>query len=499
MTGRVDAKLHCPAPVVVIEAAAGCGKTTTAARYAREAADRLPAGRKVLLLSHTHAACGEFQRKCSGDKVRVDVETCDGFFLKALAPYAGALGLPVPLDAALDRPGSGVTFADLSRKACELLSRSPTVARAIAGCYPVIVLDEHQDASASQHQAAWLLHETGGSKLRIFGDPMQAIHPGKSETYVDWEALMAAANAKDTLDEPHRWADAPELGQWITAARATLKAGNPVSLRAADLKKGVTVVFHTNFSGREKFRDIAAASGVIHKFLDSAPERAVMLSYLTKMVWSIAQCAKWRAAINEGAQLEDLNKLISAMEKDAGNPQRLAHALVDFLGAIGAGLTEADRGPLCARLGAHINRKQAGERQTAWLNCLEHIYKVPDHRGVAAAMRAVRNASLGDYKIRLDANARSLSMLDRTDDPRGYCNTLGRIRRKQPSASQLVSTIHKAKGLEFDHVLVCPIDSNQYPKDALGARLLYVAMSRARRSLKLVLAADALPVHVTMT
>jgi DNA helicase-2/ATP-dependent DNA helicase PcrA len=499
MTPRVDSKLHSEAPVVVIEAAAGCGKTTTAARYAREAADRLPAGRKVLLLSHTHAACGEFQRKCSGEKAQVDVETCDGFFLKAIAPYASALGLPMPLDAALDRPGSGVTFADLSKKACELFARAPTVVRAIAWCYPVIVLDEHQDASASQHQAAWLLREIGGSKLRAFGDPMQAIHPGKTETYVDWDALMAVADAKDTLDEPHRWTDAPELGQWITAARATLKAGNAVSLRSADLKKGVSVVSQTNFSGREKFRDIAAASGIIHKFFDSAPERAVILSYLTKMVWSIAQCGKWRAPINEGAQLEELGKLISAIEKDAGNPQQLALALIDFLGAIGAGLTEADRSPLCSRLGAQINRKQAGERQIAWLDCLEHIYKMPDHRGVAAAMQAVRHAALGDYKIRLDGHARSLSMLDRTDDPRGYCNALGRIRRKRASASQLVSTIHKAKGLEFDHVLVCPIDSNQYPKDGLGARLLYVAMSRARRSLRLVLAADALPVHVTMT
>jgi DNA helicase-2/ATP-dependent DNA helicase PcrA len=60
----------------------------------------------------------------------------------------------------------------------------------------------------------------------------------------------------------------------------------------------------------------------------------------------------------------------------------------------------------------------------------------------------------------------------------------------------MVSTIHKAKGLDFDHVLLCPVDRHQYPDGVLGARLLYVALSRAKRSIRLVLAGDAPSPHV---
>jgi superfamily I DNA/RNA helicase len=49
-----------------------------------------------------------------------------------------------------------------------------------------------------------------------------------------------------------------------------------------------------------------------------------------------------------------------------------------------------------------------------------------------------------------------------------------------------VSTVHKSKGLEFRRVLLCPVDRHQYPDHAYGARLLYVAMSRATHALTIV-------------
>jgi hypothetical protein len=110
MTREVDEKLHSAAPVVVIEAAGGCGKTTKAAKFAREAAARLSAG-KVLLLSHTHAACGEFQRRCAALGKKIDVETCDSFCLKAVGAYARPLGLPSPIESHLGRAGGGIPFA----------------------------------------------------------------------------------------------------------------------------------------------------------------------------------------------------------------------------------------------------------------------------------------------------------------------------------------------------------------------------------------------------
>ena len=48
-----------------------------------------------------------------------------------------------------------------------------------------------------------------------------------------------------------------------------------------------------------------------------------------------------------------------------------------------------------------------------------------------------------------------------------------------------VSTIHKAKGLEFDNVIVFDVVDGRYPnyftRDAEDRRKLYVALTRARR------------------
>jgi superfamily I DNA/RNA helicase len=53
--------------------------------------------------------------------------------------------------------------------------------------------------------------------------------------------------------------------------------------------------------------------------------------------------------------------------------------------------------------------------------------------------------------------------------------------RKAVSAkpTRAASTIHKAKGLEFDHVLVTYCGASHFPDSQLRQRLLYVAISRA--------------------
>lgn len=492
MTRVVDEKLHSDAPVVVIEAAAGCGKTWTAAKLAREASDRLGSGR-VLLLSHTHAACGEFQKRCHGQHLKVDVETCDSFCLKIVAPYAHALGLPVPVITHLGKPAGGCAFPDLSKKAAELLNKAPTITKSIAACYPIIVLDEHQDASTSQHAVVWLLREAGNSKLRIFGDPMQAIHMG-TESYVDWDQLCTLADDRGDLDEPHRWRELRELGDWIKAARATLKAGNPLSL--ADVPPALSHSSHSGFCGRERFIDAQRASAVIHRFLNDLPESAVILSFLGPMVRTIAQLGRWRAPINEGAQLEHLDALVSAMEEHSGSAESLSHALLEFVAAVGVGLTGATLSGLRGRLGATVDGRRIGKNQVAWLNAFEPIYARPDHIGVSAAMKRIRDAPPAGYTVRLHGNVWALCNLGRTDDPRRYLSSLGRIRRARQLPAQAVSTIHKAKGLEFNHVLLCPVDRHQFPNGPLGARLLYVAISRACRSIRIAIAADAMSSHI---
>lgn len=493
MTRRIDDTLHSDAPVVAVEAAAGCGKTWTAAKFAREASERLPTG-KVLLLSHTHAACGEFQKRCLGTGSKISVETCDSFSLRVVEPYVGALDLPFPLGDRLGHSRDGVPFSLLSQKAVELFLRSPTIAKAVAAAHPTIILDEHQDSSCSQHRMIMLLREIGNSKIRAFADPMQAIHPDDDDGYVDWESFSASADVREPLTEPHRWSAAKELGDWINAARSKLKAGDPIDF--ADAPSAVRIKTHQGLAGRHRFKDVKSAGTLVREFQRERADTSVALAFLAPMVRSVAQASGWRSKINEGAALEYLDTLLDVSEQYAGDPQKLSHELLEFLSSIGTGLTSSIKSGLLPRLGQTIGLRRAGTLQQRWLAPFATVYESPDHRGLARAMRLICDGPPSGFVVRLRENASALRSLTHVDDPRGHLRGLSRIRRRRKSAPRAVSTIHKAKGLEFQNVLLCPVDSHQYPAGRLGSRLLYVALSRATSTLRLVLDPSNPTTHV---
>ena len=52
--------------------------------------------------------------------------------------------------------------------------------------------------------------------------------------------------------------------------------------------------------------------------------------------------------------------------------------------------------------------------------------------------------------------------------------------------TKAISTIHKAKGLECDNVVIMPCDAQHFDNSMSARSCLYVAMSRAKRSLTFV-------------
>jgi hypothetical protein len=478
----VDDLLHSDAPMVVIDAAAGCGKTWTAAKFAKEMSGRLERQR-VLLLSHTHAACGEFHRRCGGGGLRIDVETCDSFALKVVGPYATALGLPFPLNSMIGR-ASGVSFAKLGAKAVELVQRSPSVARVVSSQYPVIILDEHQDASTGQHELAMTLMRIGGARLRVFGDSMQALHRDAADQFVDWDALWRDCRDRLELSEPRRWDEAPNLGSWVTAARATLRSGGSLAMK--DAPSEVVVHSTVGLAGRKKIRDHHLATEILHGFLGAGTGRTAIIAHLGAMVRSLAQSANWRAGINEGAVLEHLDRLLAETEKEGTTVATLASSFLDFAANIGSGFPKALRHGLEKRLGGDLDSQKAGSNQRPWLVALSAIYADPCHRGLAAAMEHLARSPPDGYRVRLRDHAATLCALGQTDDPRGHLQALSRLRRRRELPGQSISTVHKAKGLEFRRVLICPADKHQYPATPYGARLLYVALSRATHGITII-------------
>lgn len=169
---KAEESLASAAPFVPIEAPAGCGKTHVGCDYARGLAPRFDEHRRLLILAHTDAAVEEFTSRTQDIKSCVRISTFDSLSLGIVRPYAQALGLSHPI-----RVGDGqnrVSPGELSLKAHELLDRCPHITTMIVHLHPIVVLDEHQDATTDKHAIAMIVRRAG-AHIRAFGDPMQRI------------------------------------------------------------------------------------------------------------------------------------------------------------------------------------------------------------------------------------------------------------------------------------------------------------------------------------
>ncbi len=489
MPVELDSLLHSDAPTAVVEAPAGCGKTHSAVEYAKQAAPNLREG-NILLLSHTHAACSVFEARTGDGSNRINVNAIDSFCMQVVSPYAAALNLPSPLERYVGNHPGGVPYEALPAKAVELLTRAPSIASVVAACFPIIILDEHQDASPDQHKIMQILNEAGGSKLRIFGDPMQAIYDDDG-TVVDWPHLWQTAHGRHMLDTPHRWSHNTALGDWILRSRTALQAGERIT---AD-EQIITVTSAARLAGFTSISDRSACSQIIRQF-ERLQGSKVILAFRNDMVRSIAEASAWRIMINEGARIEALEDYLGKIIAGNGSPSILTVDFLDFMADMGAGLGDGVRNSLKDRLGtACINKHRAGQNQTAFLDPLEFIYASPDHKGIAQAAKAYLQHPPHNYQPRRTEPLRILISLGASEDPRAILSSLARARRNKTPPEAMVSTIHKTKGMEFDHVLVLPVDRHQYPQNAKAAKRLYVALSRARRSIHLVTSSDSPSPH----
>lgn len=241
---EVAALLGSDLKLVVIEAPAGCGKTFQGANYALRAAQKMSLGR-VLILTHTHAARSVFASRTRGVSDRVEIRTIDSFLTEIAAMYHRSLDLPEDVGGWARENNAYEIVASRTR---ELLENSVTVCSTASARYPVIICDEHQDASADQHAAVMALHRAG-SIIRFLGDPMQLIYggPGKGTplALARWNSLTTFGEL-GKLSNPHRWkTGSQELGQWVLDAREALANGGAISL-AGPLPKGLNVIHATN-------------------------------------------------------------------------------------------------------------------------------------------------------------------------------------------------------------------------------------------------------------
>jgi DNA helicase-2/ATP-dependent DNA helicase PcrA len=479
--------LRSEGPVVVVEAPAGCGKTYEAVSCALDLASTLDEGQEVLLLAHTNAAVGEFRRRSRAAGARIRAATLDAFAVELIGPYATELGLRAPL---VCGNGPGETpFRQLAGKALELLSRAPSIAAAQGRHYPVMLLDEHQDTRTDQHALALALANPASGRIRIFGDPMQAIYGFAGEDLLDWAKLAANADRAVALEQPQRWRETPELGEWIMAARAALQAGERLPMadrpacvrleRLADLDD-----VHPNSA-----RPASALARLLRRELPRLRGTVAVLSRNKAHLRGLLSVARDHLVAQEGADVELAYQILAHAEAAVGDPQTLANSVIELLGATSTGLT----GQLKAQLAGSLlpDRLDRGRRAriASLLECLESLYATPDLATWCGTIRRVLAEPPPWLRIDLPASLQLLGRLQpHHDEPARVALDVVARRRRDSAAvpARCASTIHRAKGAEFDHVILAHCSASPFPDTEDARRLLYVALSRARRSVLIV-------------
>lgn len=487
----VAAVLRSDSRLVVIEAPAGCGKTFQAAEYAREAASAVRQGQRILILTHTHAACSVFMARTRGVGPRVQIGTIDSLIVQIATAYHRVLDLPADVSAWAFAQGA-TGFDQLASKISTLLAHSSAICGALTSRYPIIICDEHQDAGEGQHGVIMAIGRAG-SRLLVFADPMQAIYGSDAVTAARWARLQEASEAVELLDYPHRWDKGSRmLGEWILEARRTLRQGNAIDLRGR-LPPGLSIIHADNQAQRHGQYQVSKDGGrEINRVLRRDNGLLILSAHNTTIRGLNAMWGR-TIPIWEGFTRSALSSFAIRCHQQVGDAYALAGTFCDFVGEVGVGFTPSGFGnrlkhEVLTGCEAKCRAKPALLQQLA--RC---ILDVPSHRGVGTALTLLHRfikheEAFSDVKIDLRREFYEALQLGSFDDPeQGYTQLSSRRAQTQSSIPlRAISTIHKAKGLECANVLLIPCDKDHFSAAEKNRSLLYVGLSRATSSLTLV-------------
>lgn len=485
--------LRSPAPLVVVEAPAGCGKTHQGAEYAIDAAAASGPGR-VLVLTHTHAACSVFAARTREARIRCDVRTIDSFLAEVAAAYHPGLGLPADISGWVRDRRNG--YAEVAQKVAILLSRHPMISAALAQRYPVVLCDEHQDSSGDQHAAVMAL-QRGGARVRIFADPMQRVFRTQplvgSNIAWNWTELTHKAQAFECLDSPHRWRHGCHaLGALTLRWRAALKMGGKLDL-AGQLPPSVTVVRAENVAQRNLEYRVAKCDRREIDAFERTQHSLLVMTRFNDTARSIRSFFFRRIPIWEGHTRTALDTLVRAILSATGDRVKLANAVVRFLSEVAKGFSPSQFGRAFeAEVRDGCSSKRRGQ-PAAIQELARFLVEEPDHRGVAKMLNRAhelreQGERFRDVELDLAQEYRDAMRLGDFDTAATGHAEIARRRtysylRPPPRA---ISTIHKAKGLECDSAIVLPCDAKNFPDSEESRCLLYVALSRAMKRLVIV-------------
>ncbi len=448
-----------------IELPAGTGKTQLLAAIAVVGAQQ---GQRSLILTHTNAGVDAIRKRLRSfgiDSSMVHVDTLTSWAFSLVRSYSSIAGVSVPETP--DWSESAVYVAAATRVAS---------ARAIANVhrlsFELLLVDEYQDCTLDQHSFVSAL-SVAVPKTIILGDRLQAIF-GFAGALADWDShVLPVAPAFAVATVPHRWVGHNEsLGQWTLDIRP----------RLAD---GQTLDFSTfSVPGLVWQRDSSptAVAALAHSFRDFG-ETVVLLDKWPNDVAQHASRLGGSYSVMEDIQGRFMREQLDLLPSDGDGG--LANWLAGFAKACIVGLSGIDA-PILTRLGAgstvgHFSRNGLEPA----LEAFDRLLANPTYEQLeleARVIQAIPHLKIYRWEAWNDTLEAVGMTVENAEAPLvNFSRVRERLRRGgRRSHARIASRTLLVKGLEYDHVIIANLSNLRDPRN------LYVALSRARKSVTVV-------------
>ena len=482
-------RIHGPESVVVVEAAAGCGKTHEAVAATLALGQALDPGQEVLLLTHTNAARSVFETRIREARASARMQTIDSLAFEIVQRYAPHLNLPQPILPDSVHAGHP-SFEDIQRHAAELLGAAPAIAEGLAWRHPVLIVDEHQDSSPHQHQIVERISAAGSTRVRYFGDRLQGIFDfaGGGDA---WSGLCAEHEPVQ-LDYGHRWKDNPGLRDWLLIARTALLADQPIPLESRP--DCVRLHYWTGKPPAPTTKghcpDLIAQ---LSRLVLCGERRAVLVCDGTHGRGLTERLTSIGFRLFEGADVTSPREWLDQAITLEGRPHDLARLLGEVMHAWGTGVPQSKVNELshvCTPDGIELGRRTL---IAPLAELCRPLYETPTASAWLTAFgTALANRDGLKWRpIRRDAAWLLAATPTDAEDLIGALLATSRARSrtvKRPSTA--VMTVHRAKGSEFDCVVLPYVSASNFGASFDDAKKLYVALTRAQQVLHLCLSSD---------
>jgi len=513
------------APVTLVVGGAGTGKTTSALWAARSAleADETRPWERVLFLTFSRTAVEQIaarSHRVAGLEQCIEISTFHAFamrILRAFGPYAGRGSDPPSIQSEAQRKLFGtnpdlLTYDELVPAAADILRSSQRLRELAAERWPVVICDEFQDTSEDQWRLLTLLGNT--ARLVLLADPNQMIYtfvPGVGPERLRWAANAAGDAVVELEEASHR--DPSGVVPAMASAVRRRDFGGPAVIHALETgalhvrsvsderlietvieelrrarirgNRSVGIYGHSN-EGVARLGAALTGAGVSHTLVgipEAQGEGVISLLALTKFGFGYADGEEARIA---------LATFLTACVRGSTAPNlamQLAH---------GGELPPTFEARLNAALAALAASAPDGIGAVATVAA-----GAWEQLGVTSGSVPWRRASYGYLATARSVEARGLAIPDALARLESEVAALrsGALISEGGSRTGLTTLMnfHQTKGREADAVVLV-YRGGDYLADRRDtqpfidpSRVLYVALTRARNNVAVVLPADPHP------